>query len=140
MNAPLPLHETLSHLLEPQASVRQPIKLPLGFPQLFASRLEEIATRPDVSDKVFQQLFFDLVLCPQLHASMRRMQPNCVGASGQPTGEAIFVDPKFDWAAHIDNRLGYRWRECLQRHGEGRWLSEEVALLSSFRLLAEHLH
>ncbi|MBV8466078.1 MAG: hypothetical protein JO218_09040 [Burkholderiales bacterium] len=140
MNAPLPLHEPLSNLLAPQATDRLPIKLPLGFPQLFAKRLEEIAGRVDVSDKVFQQLYFDLVLCPQLHATMRRMQPNCVGASGLPTGEAIFVDPQFDWSNHIDSRLGFRWRECLLRHNEGRWLSEEVALLSGFRLLAAHLH
>jgi hypothetical protein len=118
---------------------RLPSSLPLGFPKEFATRLTSLVQRTDVTGKAFQHLYFDLVLCPQLHASMRRMRPGFVGASSQARGEAIFLDPKFSWSAHINDRLGHRWRECLLRHADGDWLSEELALLSSFRVLAEHL-
>lgn len=140
MATALAYQEPLASLIKSQpARHALPGPLPLGFPEAFGQRLRELAQHPEVSTQTLEHLYFDLVLCPQLHANLCRMGPKSVGASDQPRGEAIFLDPKFSWPRHIDERLGQRWRECLLRHHEGEWLSQAVALLSSFRVLAEHL-
>ncbi|GAB3266979.1 hypothetical protein [Chitinimonas naiadis] len=136
-------HEPLSVFLQPAPSrlhKRLPGPLPLGFPEAFRARLVQLASDADVSDETFQRVYFDLIVCPQLHASMRRMYPHSKACADQPSSEAVFLDPAFSWAVHLDERLARRWRECLLRHGEGVWLDEALALLSSFRVLAEHLH
>lgn len=141
MTTALAYPEPLAALLDRRpARIGLPGPLPLGFPEAFGTRLRELAEHPEVSPQALEHLYFDLVLCPQLHASLCRMVPRSVAASDQPRGEAIFLDPQFSWTRHLDERLGQRWRECLLRHQEGQWLSQAVALLSSFRVLAEHLH
>ncbi|QNM98248.1 hypothetical protein [Chitinimonas koreensis] len=142
MTAALARQESLAAFLTPAPQrlyKRLPGPLPLGFPEAFRARLIALAGDADVSDTTFQRLYFDLILCPQLHAAMRRMHPGSAGAADQPASEAIFLDPAFSWRHHLDDRLNQRWRECLVRHGDGAWLDESLALLSSFRVLAEHL-
>ncbi|HEY9102123.1 hypothetical protein [Chitinimonas sp.] len=135
-------HEPLQTFLQSSPARMQkrlPGPLPLGFPDAFRARLVQLAADPGVTDETFQRLYFDLVVCPQMHASMRRMYPNSQAGKDQPCGEAIFLDPAFSWSRHLDERLSRRWQECLLRHGEGAWLDESLALLSSFRVLLEHL-
>lgn len=143
MTTALAYHEPLAQLLThaPQRPQRRlPGPPPLGFPEVFRRRLLQLASDPSISDAVFQRLYFDLILCPQLHASLRRMHPQGVGASDQPASATIFLEPDFSWQRHIDDRLSQRWRECLLRHSDGTGLDESLALLSSFRVLAEHLY
>jgi hypothetical protein len=141
MTTVLAFQESLTSWIEPDVTpFALPGRLPLGFPATFSNRMHDLARHPEISARALEHLYFDLVLCPQLHASMRRMQPGSTFTTDAACGEAIFLDPKFSWAEHIDERLGHRWRECLIRHGDEGWLSQAVALLSSFRVLAEHLH
>jgi hypothetical protein len=132
-----PLHSWLD---AKPAAASLPGPLPQGFPVQFGERLQDLAKHPEVSTEALTHLYFDLVLCPQIQASLRRMRPSSRDAAETASGDAIFLDPHFSWPQHIDERLEQRWRECLLRHHEERWLSQSVALLSSFRVLAEHLH
>jgi hypothetical protein len=141
MNLALAYEEPLTHWLygAPPRAVALPGPLPLGFPASFAERLHLLSHHPEISEEVLGHLYFDLVLSPQLHAAMCRMGPASVCTADMPHGDSIFLDPRFCWAHHIDGRLGQRWRDCLQRHREDKALSQVIALLSGFRILAEHL-
>lgn len=143
MSATQAFHEPLANLLaaEPtRAATRLPTSLPLGFPHAFRDRLSQLAQDRTIADETLDRLYFDLVLCPQLHASIRRMQADNLGASDQPASEAIFLDAAFSWQRHLDDRLNQRWRERLLRQNQAVWADQSLALLSSFRVLAEHLH
>ncbi|WP_184201942.1 hypothetical protein [Chitinimonas taiwanensis] len=142
MNAAISFYPPLQALLGLPLSTAQqrlPHPLPLGLPEAFRARLVELADCESLPDSAFERLYFDLILCPQLHASIRRMQPGGVGSSDQPASEAIFLDPRFSWSRHLDDRLAHRWRECLLRQGDGAYLDEALGLLAGFRHLAEQL-
>jgi len=115
----------LKYVIAPESCVDRslPGPLPDNFPATFKARFEMLSQSEDVSDAALQHLYFDLVLYPRLQ-------------------EATLPAPESapDWSAYIDGRLGRRWRECLACHGDAAWMCEELALLSSFRLMAEHLH
>ncbi|MBV8659513.1 MAG: hypothetical protein JO142_16960 [Burkholderiales bacterium] len=127
MSIALCLNDTqLKYFTVPESRLDRalPGPLPEHFPAPFKARFESLAQSDDVSDAALQHLYFDLVLCPRL---LQEEVAN--GAAGA-----------MDWSVYIDGRLGRRWRECLACHGDATWMCEELALLSSFRLMAEHLH
>ncbi|WP_374347066.1 hypothetical protein [Chitinimonas sp.] len=124
---------------EPDAKTL-PGPLPLGFPASFSERLHNLLRHPEVSDAALAHVYFDLVLCPQWHAAMCRMGPASVCTRSMPSSGTIFLDPLFSWARHIDERLCQRWRDCLKRDHDNQDLGQAIALLSGFRVLAEHLH
>ncbi|QDQ25249.1 hypothetical protein FNU76_02155 [Chitinimonas arctica] len=138
----LAYYEPLANYLQPAPPVphtRLPGPLPLGFPEAFRARLISLASDPSVGNDTMQRLYFDLVVCPQIEASMRRMHPASQAGLDQPRSEAIFLDPAFSWTIHLDDRLHRRWQDCLLRHGERAGLEDVVGLLAGFRILAEHL-